>query len=785
MEEPERKTFSRTYYNSSSNGAAPEPVRESFQDNRPVCRFFTAGICTRGVDCSFSHELPVCQHFLKNSCIYGDECWKLHPETEKTESKAKLGKKVVPSKHSDKVTKHGDTSKAGYKATKQGENASHEGVPCPFFEEGYCKYGNMCFNVHKKVKKEKKPKPTEEQHKVICDHFQKGVCAYGDTCWKVHEQAHVTQEVVKEVKKEVLIDMKEDAPICEHFQKGNCAYGETCYKKHVKMPLFKDPYGPITCEVTEKNIQNSQYTMEDLFLSDSEPEDHILVPKHPVYPRLSKKKKPRASPVNLFEVLGTPTQDNYSETSNTSSDDTEDEDVVTRQEKTVKKSPVVIISNAEKKRLKKEAKKKQAELISKKKIDDLKESGNKDFQLGKYSSAVKLYTEAINLCGPNNPIPAIYNNRCAAFIQLERFKSALKDGRKVIDFEPNNIKAHIRVLKCCLALGKVDEGRKSADQIVESDKEVEAMKTDLENVDKLHSEALELATKKSFQLAIEKINQGLKISPYCSQFLTVKAKFYALEKNIGGARRALDKLDMKDQNVKTSLYHFVNGLCFYYEDDMERAISGFGEAKKELSEAGEWHDRALAMHNSYVSGNRVVKVGGSYPSALECIDKGLALDKGNSAYMAKLFFTRALLNTKYERLDSALTDCTNCIKYQPRHVKALSKRGSLHLQLEKYAEAVEDLTEAYRIKPTPEIFRTLEDAKRRKTKAENRKPSHYQILGVDKKASIEEIKKAYRSKAREFHPDKHANASKDDQDKMEAKMKEIAAANQCLSDTAK
>jgi len=54
-----------------------------------------------------------------------------------------------------------------------------------------------------------------------------------------------------------------------------------------------------------------------------------------------------------------------------------------------------------------------------------------------------------------------------------------------------------------------------------------------------------------------------------------------------------------------------------------------------------------------------------------------------------------------------------------------------------------------------------------------------------KKASIEEIKKAYRSKAREFHPDKHANASKEDQDKMEAKMKEIAAANQCLSDTAK
>jgi len=301
----------------------------------------------------------------------------------------------------------------------------------------------------------------------------------------------------------------------------------------------------------------------------------------------------------------------------------------------------------------------------------------------------------------------------------------------------------------------------------------------------LCEEAVDLANKKSYQSAIETIKLGIEISPHNSQFHTLKAKFLALEKNISGARKALAKLDMKDQNVKTSNYHFVIGLCFYYEDDLERAISGFAEARKTLTEAKKWHDQAMAMHNAYVTGNRILKMGGSFPLALASIDKGLVLDVGNNNYMAKLFYTRALLNIKYERLTSAVTDCTSAIKHDPGHYNAWSKRGSLLLDMEKYTDAVADLSEAYRLKSSPETLSALEDAKRRKTKAERRKPSHYQVLGVDKKATHEEIKKAYRAKAREFHPDKHANASKEDQCEMEAKMKDIAAANQCLSDSTK
>lgn len=56
---------------------------------------------------------------------------------------------------------------------------------------------------------------------------------------------------------------------------------------------------------------------------------------------------------------------------------------------------------------------------------------------------------------------------------------------------------------------------------------------------------------------------------------------------------------------------------------------------------------------------------------------------------------------------------------------------------------------------------------------------YYRILGIEKGASDEEIKKAYRKQALRFHPDKNKSAGAED------KFKEIAEAYDVLSDAKK
>src|SRR2546421_11007595 len=60
------------------------------------------------------------------------------------------------------------------------------------------------------------------------------------------------------------------------------------------------------------------------------------------------------------------------------------------------------------------------------------------------------------------------------------------------------------------------------------------------------------------------------------------------------------------------------------------------------------------------------------------------------------------------------------------------------------------------------------------------RPDYYKTLGVDKKATADEIKKAYRKLARKYHPDRNP-----DDKQSEARFKEVSQAYDVLGDPEK
>src|SRR5215217_2777686 len=60
-----------------------------------------------------------------------------------------------------------------------------------------------------------------------------------------------------------------------------------------------------------------------------------------------------------------------------------------------------------------------------------------------------------------------------------------------------------------------------------------------------------------------------------------------------------------------------------------------------------------------------------------------------------------------------------------------------------------------------------------------RSPDYYKTLGVDRKASADEIKKAYRKLARQYHPDTNKSAGAED------RFKAVSEAYDVLSDPEK
>ena len=175
---------------------------------------------------------------------------------------------------------------------------------------------------------------------------------------------------------------------------------------------------------------------------------------------------------------------------------------------------------------------------------------------------------------------------------------------------------------------------------------------------------------------------------------------------------------------------------------------------------------------------------GRYAEAIGAYTDCLALEPSNVDFNIALFTNRATAHFKKRDYGACIADCGEALKINPRHIKALLRRGAARLELEEYQEAIEDYEACVEIEPNDRQVQAQLRTAKRELKKSLRKDL-YKILGVTKKATDPEIKKAYRKQALQWHPDRHTASGVTEKEEAEKKFKELGEAFEILSNPKK
>ena len=131
----------------------------------------------------------------------------------------------------------------------------------------------------------------------------------------------------------------------------------------------------------------------------------------------------------------------------------------------------------------------------------------------------------------------------------------------------------------------------------------------------------------------------------------------------------------------------------------------------------------------------------------------------------------------------ALKDVDEAIKNNPNYATAYIRRALLYEEFKMFDDAKSDLSKAKELDPNnAKIEGYINEANQKADSARNR--DYYKILGLERNATQDEIKKAYRKLALKYHPDRNSE-SEQSKKIAQRKFEDVSDAYSVLSDPKK
>ncbi len=382
---------------------------------------------------------------------------------------------------------------------------------------------------------------------------------------------------------------------------------------------------------------------------------------------------------------------------------------------------------------------------------------------------------------------SFYGNRSACHMMLSQFAQALEDARSSVQLDAAFVKGYIRVAKCCVSLGDVVSAKQALNKAKELEPQNAAVDAEMGNVntlEKFQNDALAAYAAKDFRKSLYCAERALSLATASRQLKLSRSECLAFLGRYAEAQEIANDLLRQESKCADAIY--VRGLCLYYEDNVDKAFSHFQRVLQlapDHDKAKAIYKRAKLLKQKKEEGNGLFK-SSDWSGAYDTYTEALSIDPCNKFTNAKLYFNRAVAAAKMKKWKESIEDCTKAIELDENYLKAILRRASSYMEMEEYEEAVRDYERAHKADRSNGEYRRLLQNAKLELKKSKRKDS-YKILGVEKTANEDEIKKAYRKRALVHHPDRHSTATDAEKKEHEKKFKEVGEAYGVLSDAKK
>ena len=421
-----------------------------------------------------------------------------------------------------------------------------------------------------------------------------------------------------------------------------------------------------------------------------------------------------------------------------------------------------------------------------------KEEANTKFASGNFAQARDLYSKGISILEDNNHkklLATLYCNRAACSLNLKDHQQCVSDCDNAISLDPSYVKAYVRRSKAWIELGQFEESCRGLEDGCAKNEASKQLTNELCLATQLKDrwvEGLRLMEQKQYGSAKSVFGTLCRESSSPRVILSAARADIGLGLTDSALRLSLQILRSNPQNADAYL---VRGECTYLAGDFDSSMSLLRQALRLDPDSQQTKTilRQCKRVKEATSTARQAFFHRKFEAAIIAFGEAIAASNplpSKAPLYSILFSERSEAHLRLKNYHDALKDSAKAIYAQDDNEKAWLIKIKAYHGLGRHEEARDELEDLM------QKWGSGNDAIRKafhKADFEVRKqkrPDFYELLGVPQIASLMEIKKQYKVKAMEYHPDRWSGEKYTNQQRKqgEEKFKVMGEALEILSD---